>query len=203
MRRARESTETEREHADEWWKNRDNHVGFQIRRLNNLLTCYMDFNMRDILHRMGCEDLTVTQSWVIHFINDHGDSPVYQRDIEERFDISGATVSTMLKLMEKNGYIIRRPVERDARLKQLVLTEKSKNFQNEKEQSVLETEARLREGIEPESMQNFFRCIGQLRENMTRELRRRDKSPAGERRARMKEAEKGKEDNREHGGVKR
>ncbi len=51
-------------------------------------------------------------------------TPVYQRDIEERFHIRRSSVTALLKAMEQDGFITRTPVERDARLKSLALTEK-------------------------------------------------------------------------------
>ena len=51
------------------------------------------------------------------------DTPVFQRDIEREFSITRSTVTNILQLMERKGYIERRSVPQDARLKQLVLTE--------------------------------------------------------------------------------
>lgn len=50
-------------------------------------------------------------------------TPVFQRDIEREFSITRSTVTNILQLMERKGYIERRSVPQDARLKQLVLTE--------------------------------------------------------------------------------
>ena len=49
---------------------------------------------------------------------------IIQEDIEAHFDLKGATVTNMLKSLEKNGFIIRTPMENDARLKRITLTEK-------------------------------------------------------------------------------
>ncbi len=48
---------------------------------------------------------------------------MFQRDIEREFSITRSTVTNILQLMERKGYIERRSVPQDARLKQLVLTE--------------------------------------------------------------------------------
>ena len=53
----------------------------------------------------------------------HRDEPVFQRDIEREFSITRSTVTNILQLMERKGYIQRLSVPQDARLKQLVLTE--------------------------------------------------------------------------------
>ena len=45
--------------------------------------------------------------------------------IEKEFDITRSTASKNVDLLVENGYILREPVDYDARLKKLVLTEKS------------------------------------------------------------------------------
>ena len=53
----------------------------------------------------------------------HREEQVFQRDIEREFSITRSTVTNILQLMERKGYIERRSVPQDARLKKLVLTE--------------------------------------------------------------------------------
>ena len=47
---------------------------------------------------------------------------VYQRDLENHFELRRSTVSSSLSVLEKKGLIKRLPVSHDARLKKLVLT---------------------------------------------------------------------------------
>ena len=47
---------------------------------------------------------------------------MYQKDIEEEFRIRKSTVTGILKLLEKNGFIRRESVPQDARLKRIVPT---------------------------------------------------------------------------------
>ena len=49
---------------------------------------------------------------------------IFQRDIEEEFDIRRSSVTSVLTLMEKNELIKRVSVTEDARLKRLILTDK-------------------------------------------------------------------------------
>lgn len=52
------------------------------------------------------------------------DRNIFQKDIEQEFSISRATVSNLVQLVEKKGYISREAISEDARLKKLVLTNK-------------------------------------------------------------------------------
>ena len=50
---------------------------------------------------------------------------IIRKDIEEEFQIRKSTVTGILQLMEKNGFIYRESVEKDARLKRIVPTKKA------------------------------------------------------------------------------
>ncbi|MBS5885493.1 MarR family transcriptional regulator [Clostridium sp.] len=49
---------------------------------------------------------------------------IFQKTIEEEFDIRRSSVTSVLSLMEKNGLIERVSVCEDARLKKIILTDK-------------------------------------------------------------------------------
>lgn len=66
--------------------------------------------------------------WIMEYLYRNSETPVFQRDIEREFSITRSTVTNILQLMERKGYIARQSVEQDARLKQLVLTEKGRQF---------------------------------------------------------------------------
>ena len=50
---------------------------------------------------------------------------VYQKDIEEEFQIRKSTATGMLQLLEKNGFIVRESEKKDARLKRIIPTKKA------------------------------------------------------------------------------
>ena len=67
---------------------------------------------------MENDDLTTMQKHVLKFIlleTMHRD--LYQKDVEEEFQVRKPTATGILKLMEKNGYIYRESARQDARLK--------------------------------------------------------------------------------------
>lgn len=74
-------------------------------------------------------DLTIMQKHILKFIlleTMHKD--LYQKDIEEEFQIRKSTVTGYVQLMEKNGYLTRESVKGDARKKRLVPTEKAEGL---------------------------------------------------------------------------
>ena len=74
--------------------------------------------------------LTSIQSRMIRFLYlESKKRDVYQKDIEEEFYIRRSSVSSVLQLLEKKGYIERIGVKGDKRLKKIVLTGTGKLIQ--------------------------------------------------------------------------
>ncbi len=96
----------------------------QIRRVDNLIFRKINQFARE----NGVEQATPMHGWIIEYLYRHRDAAVFQRDIEREFSITRSTVTNILQLMERKGYIARQSVAQDARLKQLVLTEKGRQF---------------------------------------------------------------------------
>ena len=90
----------------------------QLRRVNNLIFR----KIGQIARTNGVEAVTPMHGWIMEYLYRHSETPVFQRDIEREFSITRSTVTNILQLMERKGYIARQSVEQDARLKQLVLT---------------------------------------------------------------------------------
>lgn len=80
--------------------------------------------LNDVFDREGLNGM---QARTIGFVemNTRLVKDVYQKDLESEFKISRSSVTSLLNTMEKNGFIIRQPVKNDARLKKIVLTEKT------------------------------------------------------------------------------
>ena len=98
----------------------DKYLGHKLGRIHRNIDRYFD------RHKDGAGPcLPRTQGMIIGFLMDNVERDIFQKDIEAHFDLKGATVTNMLKSLEKNGFIIRTPMENDARLKRITLTEKA------------------------------------------------------------------------------
>ena len=76
-------------------------------------------------NRKKVDKMTGSGAWIIAYIAENDGRDIFQRDLEKEFDITRSTASKNVDLLVENGYILRKPVDYDARLKKLVLTEKS------------------------------------------------------------------------------
>lgn len=73
------------------------------------------------------DELTPMQRHILNYIlleTLHRD--IYQKNLEEEFQVRKSTVSGILKLIEKNGFIYRESVKEDARLKRILPTKKQR-----------------------------------------------------------------------------
>ena len=84
----------------------------QLRRVDNLIFR----RLNQFSRANGVEQTTPMHGWIIEYLYRHRDEPVFQRDIEREFSITRSTVTNILQLMERKGYIERQSVPQVARL---------------------------------------------------------------------------------------
>lgn len=83
------------------------------------------------------------------------DKEVFQKDMEADFHMAKSSVTAALQGLEKNGYIRREPVERDARLKKIVVTERGIQLHDSIKQSIEDMERKLAADLTPEQRQQL------------------------------------------------
>ena len=107
--------------------------------------------------------LTSVQARILGFmarISDKRD--IFQRDIEEEFDIRRSSVTSVLQLMEKNGLIKRESVSEDARLKKLILTEKGLEIHKNIYDFILKFEKSLCDELNDHELNTFINLIDRI-----------------------------------------
>lgn len=140
----------------------ERYIAMELGKINNLIK--RDFG--NIEGRAQLEEATGKNSWIILYLAEHSNESIYQKDIENTFSIRRSTVSNMLKLMEKKGYIRRESVDQDARLKKLVLTQKALDAGRMLKERLYEKELLLRRGITDEELDVFFQVLDKIRSNI-------------------------------------
>ena len=130
----------------------------QIRRVDNLIFRKINQFARE----NGVEQATHMHGWIIEYLYRHRDAAVFQRDIEREFSITRSTVTNILQLMERKGYIERRSVPQDARLKQLVLTEEGIRFHENTIRSFHQTDDYVARLLTEEENTELLRLLNKL-----------------------------------------
>lgn len=132
-------------------KIRNMHTGRLVRMLNHQLK-----RNQKPEETVEDDELTPMQRHILNYIlleTLHRD--IYQKNLEEEFQVRKSTVSGILKLIEKNGFIYRESVKEDARLKRILPTKKAEALRPSILEHIHETEIRMTEGV---SEQDLFLC---------------------------------------------
>lgn len=111
--------------------------------------------------------VTGLQGRVLGFIREQSQTgDVFQKDIEDAFDIRRSTATGMLQLMIKNGLLTREPVSYDARLKKITLTDKALGIHDRIIREIDALEHRLMDGISEEELGAFYKTLEKLEQNL-------------------------------------
>jgi len=140
-------------------------IGFELRTLNSMIKRYFEFSS----HKSEVETITGNNGWIIGFLSRtaHEGKAVYQKDIEEHFNITRSTVSNVLSLMEQKELIQRLPDNQDARLKKIVLTKKAKGISEILKETADRMEQTLTKGFKPEELETLYSFIQRMKENIS------------------------------------
>ena len=140
----------------------DRYIGIEMSKISNI----MKRNYKNSRNAESDDDITGKHGWIIGSIAENEGRDIYQKDIETRFVIRRSTVSGILRLMEKNGYIIRESVCHDARLKKLTLTDKARDYLSKTMEKVDEQEKRLRSTLTDEELDSLFSILDKIENNL-------------------------------------
>ncbi|MEE1076912.1 MAG: MarR family winged helix-turn-helix transcriptional regulator [Acutalibacteraceae bacterium] len=133
-----------------------------LRSINNLL-------MRATVQqgkKLNVDNCTIMHGWILGYLCEHKDENVYQRDIEREFCITRSAVTSVVKNMEKYGYIKRLEVEHDARLKQIVITELGEDMHQKLLESVKSLDKEIAKDISDEEYAVFLNVCHKVRNNL-------------------------------------
>ena len=137
-----------------------NSVLFQIKSLEQLI-------IRDLFMKAIDSEVQVsfTQIRIIDYILENG-GVVYQRELEHVFNLRRATISEVLKTMEKNNMIERMVSKEDTRVKEVRLSKKTKELFEKNRKKIIELEEIVTRGISESDLKKFSDVIVKMKENI-------------------------------------
>ena len=105
------------------------------------------------IDKVVIEDLTIMQKHILKYILlETMHRYLYQKDIEEEFQIRKSTVTGYVQLMEKNLFLTRESDKDDARKKRLVPTAKAEELRGLILEDIKRNEKMMVEGIKEEDV---------------------------------------------------
>ncbi|MBQ8203105.1 MAG: MarR family transcriptional regulator [Clostridia bacterium] len=136
-------------------------IAFEIRGINNLIK-------RDIekTHPSEIDSAKGVHGWAIRYFYENSHKDVFQKDFEEFFSIRRSTATQILKLMEKNGLIVRTCHESDGRMKKITLTERAIEIHKLIVKDIEKREDRMKRGISDDELASFYETIDKIKANL-------------------------------------
>lgn len=137
-------------------------LAFTLRMIHN--------KTKDIIRKSSpkCDKAPETQlqGGILGFLYHHREEPVYQRDIEKEFRISRATATNTLQVMERNGFIVRRAQDKDARLKRIQMTEEALRNHMQIEAHIDRMDKRMLRGMSEDEVAELYRLLDKVMRNL-------------------------------------
>ena len=120
--------------------------------------------MNESMQTLG---ITGIQSRILHYIFvKRADGPVFQRDVESAFGLSRSTATEILKLMERDGLLLRESMKSDGRLKNLIPTQKAAHLDEQIVEYLHKTEKQLTHGLSGKQLSLFLQTVVQMYGNL-------------------------------------
>ncbi len=91
---------------------------------------------------------------------------VFQKDIEEHFELRGSSVTSTLQNLEKMGFIVRESIPTDQRLKRIVLTKKAIDIHNQITKNIEQVEKEAFSSINKEEEQLLSDLLKRILNNI-------------------------------------
>ena len=110
--------------------------------------------------------LTGMQFAIVSYLaRESAERDVFQKDLEQKFDIRKSTVTGILNTMERDGLLLRETVPYDARLRKMMLTDKALQAKENTEQVIESVESQLSKGLSEEEITTFLNILEKISKN--------------------------------------
>lgn len=144
-----------------------NKLLYQIKELEKYIVLFLTKD------RCNCQNIstpTPTQIMIVNYIMTHDKNNIYQRDLEKELNLTRATLSGVLKTMEKNKIITRMIDINDARSKKIILNSKYEEIFKNSQKKLSETEKILTKNIDSKELEVFNNVLNKMKDNIKLQL---------------------------------
>ena len=122
---------------------------------------------REIDHANQKLGISGVQGRIIGYVRcESKNRDVFQKDIEEHFELRGSSVTSTLQNLEKMGFIVRESIPTDQRLKRIVLTKKALDIHNQITKKIEQVEKEAFSSISKEEEQLLSDLLKRILNNI-------------------------------------
>jgi DNA-binding MarR family transcriptional regulator len=125
--------------------------------------------MKQLLNeRLLPYDITPQQARIVGFVGTHQERgrAIYQKDIEEDFELSGPSITSLLQGLERKGFITRRPDPSDERRKQVIVLAKGLDLLRDFEAVFQQIDQKLVQTLTAEQQQTLLHALERIASNL-------------------------------------
>lgn len=145
-------------------------IGRHLAEINNLMHRQLIKSSREFVSDNGDNGaITGASSCIIAYLHDHNSNDVFQRDLENEFQVRRSSMSKTLSLLEEKGFIQRVAVQSDRRLRKIVLTEKAELVADKLKHSRAMLEKKLTTNISQAELLAFKATLNKMKQNLAQE----------------------------------
>lgn len=139
---------------------KEKNIALELRKIANLTKRAFDKELKN--------KITNTQNLILNFIYESNQSGkvVYQKDIEDFFEIRRSTVCEILNVMEKNNLIKRIVSQNDLRQKEIILEKSGLLYIHELKETVEKLERVMKKNITEREIEVFCLVLEKIRNNL-------------------------------------
>lgn len=119
--------------------------------------------MRSVHEEVG-EKYALKHGWMLGYL-ERQKEPVFPKDLEKTFHFPKSTLADMLQSLDKCGLITKVSVDGDARKKQIIVTEKGKEWNTFMENKIMEAEDYITADISDEQFHEVVQVMEKMVEN--------------------------------------
>lgn len=147
--------------------NKEQSICFSLKRINHIV----ERGIHTSLSTAGFDEITNMHGCILGFLY-HETGPVYQKDVEQHFGIGRSSVTNILQLMEKKGYLTRKVDENDSRLKRIELTQLGKEVHLNTIAVIDSAHEKMEDGITDEERRICFEVFRKIKVNVENKINR-------------------------------
>ena len=137
-----------------------NELSLELYALGNAMWRRLGEHMREA----ELADVTPMHATIIAYLEEHGE--VYQRDLENEFQVNRSTITKIVQIMERKGYIRRETVPQDGRLKRLVLTDLGRGLYARLRWCGESTNQEMMNALSPEEQRMLLASLAKIRKKL-------------------------------------
>lgn len=136
-------------------------IGSEIKKIDNLI-------VRKIVSysKNSKNMLTPAQMMITRYLYENKNTKIYQKDLEKKLPFRKSTLSGIIQTMIKNNIIETISSEKDARSKEIILTEYGKKINKDIEKNIIEFDKLLKNNIKDSDLRIFFKVTKQIQDNL-------------------------------------